>query len=229
MRRAFTLLELLLVISILAMLAALLFPVFAEAKRSAKDVTCLSNVREIGLGIALYNGDADERFPWAGDPADLHSGVWNARPTRKAAADTMPPVQDALLPYLRSHDIWHCPLDSGIDNIEHTGGGATGPTGDLGDWRIAGRPTLFGAFGSSYRYRTELAFDGHSVPIEGHDLATPPNPVGPAKITIVYDAGPWHARDPMPGESRHNALMADGHAMRQNAEAYLQGLLWPLD
>ena len=169
MRRAFTLLELLLVISILAMLAALLFPVFAEAKRSAKEVTCLSSLRQIGLGIAMYNGDADERYPWAGDPADLHSGIYDDWPARQAAARTMPPLADALMPYLRSREVWRCPLDIGIDRVEYTGGGLQG----TGDWRIAGRPTLFGAFGSSYRYRTELAFDGHSVPIEGHDLATP--------------------------------------------------------
>ena len=137
----------------------------------------------------------------------------------------MLPIADAMMPYLRSREVWRCPLDTGIDRVEFTGGGLEG----TGDWRIAGHPTLFGAFGNSYRYRTELAFDGHVAPVQGHDVARPPNPVGPERITVVYDAGPWHERVHAPGEDRHNALMADGHAMRQNSAAYIQGLLWPLD
>lgn len=64
--RAFTLIELLVVIAIIAILAAILFPVFAQAKQAAKKTTCLSNVKQIGLGVQMYNADFDDMFPLAG-------------------------------------------------------------------------------------------------------------------------------------------------------------------
>jgi prepilin-type N-terminal cleavage/methylation domain-containing protein len=63
MKRAFTLIELLVVIAIIAILAAILFPVFAQAKEAAKKSTGLSNVKQIGIGYALYTSDTDDVFP----------------------------------------------------------------------------------------------------------------------------------------------------------------------
>ncbi len=63
LQRAFTLIELLVVIAIIAILAAILFPVFAQAKDAAKKSVGLSNVKELGLAYALYLGDADDIFP----------------------------------------------------------------------------------------------------------------------------------------------------------------------
>jgi prepilin-type N-terminal cleavage/methylation domain-containing protein/prepilin-type processing-associated H-X9-DG protein len=100
-RKAFTLIELLVVIAIIAILAAILFPVFAQAKAAAKKTQDLSNLKQIGLGVVMYAGDYDDKFPrtyysgatgtrirWravthpyikSGEaPADA-DGVWNAR------------------------------------------------------------------------------------------------------------------------------------------------------
>jgi prepilin-type N-terminal cleavage/methylation domain-containing protein/prepilin-type processing-associated H-X9-DG protein len=62
-KRAFTLIELLVVIAIIAILAAILFPVFAQAKASAKKSVCISNQKQIGLGIIMYGSDVDDTYP----------------------------------------------------------------------------------------------------------------------------------------------------------------------
>lgn len=66
MRKAFTLIELLVVIAIIAILAAILFPVFAQAKEAAKKTACLSNMKQQGLGAMMYAGDVDDALPATG-------------------------------------------------------------------------------------------------------------------------------------------------------------------
>lgn len=73
-RRGFTLIELLVVIAIIAILAAILFPVFAQAREKARAATCLSNCKQIALGTSMYVQDYDETFPkgWHGYPAAIY-------------------------------------------------------------------------------------------------------------------------------------------------------------
>lgn len=63
-KRGFTLIELLVVIAIIAILAAILFPVFAKAREKARQSSCSSNLKQIGIAVQQYIQDYDERFPW---------------------------------------------------------------------------------------------------------------------------------------------------------------------
>lgn len=69
MRKAFTLIELLVVVAIIAILAAILFPVFAQVKEAAKKTTCASNLKQLGVAMALYQGDFDDAYPNTDDTA----------------------------------------------------------------------------------------------------------------------------------------------------------------
>ena len=104
---AFTLIELLVVIAIIAILAAILFPVFARARENARRSSCQSNLKQIALGFAQYKSDYDERFPIniVGNPAP---GVFG--------------WADAIQPYLKSSQIFQCPSE---------------PTDSVGDPRIS--------------------------------------------------------------------------------------------
>src|SRR5687767_12986157 len=77
-KRAFTLIELLVVIAIIAILAAILFPVFARARENARKTSCQSNLKQIGLAIAQYAQDYDERLPPYVQVLDECSGTGRA-------------------------------------------------------------------------------------------------------------------------------------------------------
>ena len=74
MKKAFTLIELLVVIAIIAILAAILFPVFAQAKAAAKKTQCLANLKQLGFAFALYQGDYEDAYPSTGE-----TGLWQGQ------------------------------------------------------------------------------------------------------------------------------------------------------
>ena len=75
-RRGFTLIELLVVIAIIAILAAILFPVFAQARGKARQTSCISNNKQMGLAILMYAGDYDEMLPWGASNAGATTTTW---------------------------------------------------------------------------------------------------------------------------------------------------------
>lgn len=107
---AFTLIELLVVIAVIAILAAILFPVFAQARERARSITCLSNLRQIGTATQMYLQDYDERLFFRASTASPSVSRTGAIVPNAAA---LLPVYwwNALMPYIRNDAIFTCPSD----------------------------------------------------------------------------------------------------------------------
>ncbi len=95
--RGFTLIELLVVIAIIAILAAILFPVFARARENARRASCQSNLKQIGLAVMQYSQDYDELYPYA---------PWGGGNAGTRALGLL------TEPYHKSSQLWRCPSDS---------------------------------------------------------------------------------------------------------------------
>ena len=121
MKKAFTLIELLVVIAIIAILAAILFPVFAQAKAAAKKTACLSNMKQLGIGASLYTADNDGALyhhheDWVLDDGTLTKNL----PTNVADcagggygnSQAEKPWAIFFQPYLKNRQLLFCPNDS---------------------------------------------------------------------------------------------------------------------
>jgi prepilin-type N-terminal cleavage/methylation domain-containing protein/prepilin-type processing-associated H-X9-DG protein len=108
-RAAFTLIELLVVIAIIAILAAILFPVFARARENARRASCQSNLKQIGLGVMQYTQDYDERLPIGlntDGPVYFNGQLWPQFTLRWT---------NLIDPYTKSTQIYTCPSQSEFD------------------------------------------------------------------------------------------------------------------
>jgi prepilin-type N-terminal cleavage/methylation domain-containing protein/prepilin-type processing-associated H-X9-DG protein len=113
----FTLIELLVVIAIIAILASILFPVFARARENARRASCLSNMKQLGLGVMQYVQDYDERFPLTGGeqpylPPDYPYCYPYTKNPSSWAMD--------IMPYVKSEQIFKCPSDYWSTNPANT-------------------------------------------------------------------------------------------------------------
>jgi prepilin-type N-terminal cleavage/methylation domain-containing protein/prepilin-type processing-associated H-X9-DG protein len=217
-RAAFTLIELLVVIAIIAILAAILFPVFARARENARRTSCLSNLKQIGLGMMQYTQDYDERyppnFPQIGTPdgapdivdndTSKPSGVFKI--TGNAAGSTTDNFQtwmDLIFPYVKSVQLFVCPSSTVAKTTPNYG------------YSIA-----FGGYSSYY-----VNFKGPGpayTPISLASVTRPAEVINVAEYSsgYSYTMGPWNMNNAntatnvivTPHLDGGNAIYADGHA-----------------
>lgn len=117
--RGFTLIELLVVIAIIAILAAILFPVFAQAKAAAKKTQCLSNTKQLGTGLQIYLADSDDTFPlgealipgvgWTWDRYHRFPAGWDNSVTAGENAADQAHWANSLQPYVKNLDMMMSP------------------------------------------------------------------------------------------------------------------------
>jgi prepilin-type N-terminal cleavage/methylation domain-containing protein/prepilin-type processing-associated H-X9-DG protein len=213
-RSGFTLIELLVVIAIIAVLAALIFPVFASARAKARQNTCISNLRQIGISIELYAMDYDDLYPLAVDVIDKYSPeIWSDHPYWQVWIPYLPLLHEALQPYQKSKEIWRCPSDIGMEIADFSG------------TPFPARPSVYEQYGSSYFFRTEIAF--RQMRIGGMQR--------PAETNMLFDAsGKWHGSKPAFAPEypphpnyRYNCLFADLHVKNITLDQMWQA--WGVD
>src|SRR4051812_39870731 len=119
-RRGFTLIELLVVIAIIAILASILFPVFAQAREAARKTSCASNVRQLGTAFLMYVQDYDETFPQV-----TYSGEAGHTNPDNFGVFRWPWL---VLPYIKNMEIYRCPSQSASFSDPSCGGSCLDPS-----------------------------------------------------------------------------------------------------
>lgn len=240
-QRAFTLIELLVVIAIIAILAAILFPVFAKARSRAQQSTCVSNMKQIGLAMTQYVNDAEDRFP-AWNPPNLKSflSVEDFKATYEnslyfggsvdilAASGERATISLQLDPYIKSRAIWACPADFGLYRTGDGWPGGAKTELAFKDWRL--RSDRSKKIGVSYGYRaTNITNPGSVGGGQDNPYMTALDPAGialaaypssavkrPSDRAMFWDMRAWHANSKTSvgaevGNGKIQILFIDGH------------------
>jgi len=145
-RVGFTLIELLVVIAIIAILAAILFPVFSRAREKARQISCLSNLRQSATAVGQYVQDYDEAFPMSVYLA------FNA--SAQPCALTM---LGAIEPYIKNRQIYQCPSEPRALNVDAAFRSLGLPGGECGGFD-------YGSYGS-YVFNFAVFVDGNLPPV----------------------------------------------------------------
>ncbi|HOK53678.1 MAG TPA: prepilin-type N-terminal cleavage/methylation domain-containing protein [Armatimonadota bacterium] len=192
--KGFTLIELLVVIAIIAILAAILFPVFARAREAARKAKCLQHMKEIGTAMQSYINDWGDKFPYAIEDYRFKKPEYywevDGRPVFRLA--------HTLKPYVKNENIFHCPSDVGELHS------------NSGHLQASGKP-LWREHWSSYGY-PDIYFGGASS-IAGRTMGSV---IRPTQCTISWEHETWHNQTSSKlfwNETYTiNILYADGHS-----------------
>jgi prepilin-type N-terminal cleavage/methylation domain-containing protein len=163
MKKAFTLIELLVVIAIIAILAAILFPVFAQAKLAAKKTVSISNLKQMALGLKMYEGDYDDTIPLAQYCGQLNN------------ADSLITWENEIYPYMKSGE-------NVVVNADGTGNGSPDRDVSSGIWLDPGAPDNQSfAYGIHFHLAPDnwgatCAFPGNGTVQSGVSETVEPNP-----------------------------------------------------
>lgn len=184
MKKGFTLIELLVVIAIIAILAAILFPVFAKAREKARQTACLSNLKQLGTGIIMYEEDFDERLPavWDSDDNGNYNVTW----------------ADEIFPYVKSLAVYRCPSNAAAANDQP---GLMGVNG-FGWWRPGpgqgiGDISSYQQIPPSYAMNSDLGFQNGGQPNYGpyHPISVIQEPSIKVMVTEVNSTNPFTGWD----------------------------------
>jgi prepilin-type N-terminal cleavage/methylation domain-containing protein len=146
-RNAFTLVEMLVVLAVIGIMAALLVPVFAQARAKSRQTACISNLRQLATSITMYAADYDDRLPMALDMNTAASYV--ANPSDVPPEDLgLPTIKAVLAPYKAIDAVFHCPQDHLSDEVSEA---------------MNHKASWFDYCGASYKYEEELALSGQAL------------------------------------------------------------------
>ena len=223
---AFTLIELLVVIAIIAILAAILFPVFAKARERAKMTACTSNLKQLYNAAQMYRDDFDGLAParWKADRGTMTEWLQYAAPacfsTATPASTPWPPYAERqaplLDPYLKSVEVKRCPADAGVD-------------GQKPFWKTTGA-WKENTVGSSYPFNPNVCgrnpdtFDpkGLTRNMNGGGLE-PGTELDLGNRCMFWDAGYYHK---FKSNSSRQVLMWNGSARLTTNENQTRQYLW---
>jgi prepilin-type N-terminal cleavage/methylation domain-containing protein len=238
---AFTLIELLVVIAIIAILAAILFPVFARARERAKQSACISNMKQIGIAMVAYLSDWDDKYPaWSapGSRALTSYEDYNATVFYPAVNINKPEGERAVIsrqlePYIKSLEVWSCPADFGMYSSNDGWGSPPRTSLPFKDWPLNGDTSK--KILSSYGYRGTGPIDRPDQ--SGFAVAGWPASAckQPSRKAMLWDHRPWHWAKRGEGNisqtrAKYVLLYMDTHVATMAAKDFLStskdGGLW---
>jgi prepilin-type N-terminal cleavage/methylation domain-containing protein/prepilin-type processing-associated H-X9-DG protein len=204
-RSGFTLIELLVVIAIIAILAAILLPVFASARESARKASCENNLKQLSTAVMAYTQDYDESMPPQANPPVPPTGGAPAS-TTVVAAGLPGNWEDEIYSYLKSSGVYHCPDDSnGGTKTSYAANAYSGSAGNYAVFSPTGTNLSILATPANTVLFAELPGAGNGTTVSAV--------YGPGNLTLgaaVGSAGAWNAVV-HGGNQGSNYAYADGH------------------